>query len=50
MSVELPDSVHAVELAVPDAYGVLRGKRVPAGPLPGGLLMELAAVVLEYSR
>lgn len=26
----LPEGVHTVELAVPDAYGTLRGKRIPA--------------------
>lgn len=34
MNVELPDGVHTVELAIPDAAGVLRGKRVPASAWP----------------
>jgi glutamine synthetase len=34
MDVELPEGVHTVELAVPDAYGILRGKRVPASAWP----------------
>jgi glutamine synthetase len=34
MSVELPEGTHTVELAVPDAFGVLRGKRVPASSWP----------------
>lgn len=43
MNVELPEGVHTVELAVPDASGVLRGKRVPASAWPsvarGGIHM-----------
>jgi glutamine synthetase len=35
MDVGLPEGVHTVELAVPDAYGILRGKRVPASAWPG---------------
>lgn len=34
MNTELPEGVHTVELAVPDAAGVLRGKRVPASAWP----------------
>lgn len=34
MSNELPDGVHTVQLAVPDAAGVLRGKLVPASAWP----------------
>lgn len=34
MNLELPEGVHTVELAVPDAAGVLRGKRVPASHWP----------------
>lgn len=35
MSSELPEGIHTVELAVPDAAGILRGKRVPAASWPG---------------
>lgn len=34
MNTELPEGVHTVELAVPDAAGILRGKRVPASAWP----------------
>jgi glutamine synthetase len=32
---DLPHGIHTVELAVPDAFGILRGKRVPASAWPG---------------
>lgn len=34
MSKQLPDGVHTVQLAVPDAAGVLRGKLIPASAWP----------------
>lgn len=43
MSTQLPDGTETVELAVPDAYGILRGKHVPAEQWPkvleGGIHM-----------
>lgn len=49
MSVELPEGVHTVELAVPDAYGVLRGKRVPASAWPAVLESGLHMSSIIYS-
>jgi glutamine synthetase len=49
MNVELPEGVHTVELAVPDAYGVLRGKRVPASAWPAVLKSGLHMSSVIYS-
>lgn len=35
MSTQLPEGIHTVQLAVPDASGVLRGKLIPASAWPG---------------
>lgn len=51
MNVELPEGVHTVELAVPDAFGVLRGKRVPASAWPsvarGGI--HMASLIYSWT-
>lgn len=49
MNVELPDDIHTVELAVPDAYGVLRGKRVPASAWPAVVKSGLHMASIIYS-
>ena len=49
MSGELPEGVHTVELAVPDAYGVLRGKRVPASAWPAVEKSGLHMASIIYS-
>ncbi|WP_310965074.1 glutamine synthetase family protein [Nocardioides terrisoli] len=51
MSKELPDGVHTVQLAVPDAAGVLRGKLIPASAWPavaeGGI--HMASVLYSWT-
>lgn len=45
----LPEGVHTVELAVPDAYASLRGKRVPASAWPGVAQAGLHMCSVIYS-
>jgi len=49
LNAELPDDIHTVELAVPDAYGVLRGKRVPASAWPAVVKSGLHMASIIYS-
>lgn len=49
LSPDLPQGVHTVELAVPDAYGVLRGKRVPASAWPSVLAGGIHMCGVIYS-
>lgn len=49
MGTDLPQDVHTVELAVPDAYGVLRGKRVPASAWPSVLASGIHMCSVIYS-
>lgn len=46
---DLPEGVHTIELAVPDAYGVLRGKRVPASAWPEVLKSGFHMASIIYS-
>lgn len=48
---ELPEHVHTVELAVPDVYGVLRGKRVPASAWPAVLEsgLHMASIIFSWT-
>jgi len=51
MAHDLPDGVHTVQLAVPDAAGVLRGKLIPASAWPavaeGGI--HMASVLYTWT-